>query len=146
MDTEEKAEYHRAYKKKRYDERRKKSIEILSKGEIPRCSYCGTTDAIWHFDHINPKTKKYVISIITNMSDEEYYKELTKCQLLCPSCHGRKSAGERVFPENPLVHGTYAGYQRCKPPCELCRTAKREYSKAWKAKKRQEYLDSPGED
>lgn len=58
-----------------------------------RCISCGSVDSLV-FDHIDPTTKKFEISSGLLRLDLE--DELRKCQLLCRSCHGRKTVADRM--------------------------------------------------
>ena len=40
-----------------------------------------------HFDHIDPKTKRYNISAITTYAWETIIAEIKKCRVLCFRCH-----------------------------------------------------------
>lgn len=63
-----------------------------------KCEKCGDTDqfGFLHFHHIDPSTKVFSIgqmrSIITSFDSfiEQMVPELSKCSLLCPSCHVRE--------------------------------------------------------
>lgn len=55
------------------------------------CVTCGTS-ADLQFDHIDPASKQYKIAeMLPGHSKELLEKELAKCQLLCITCHGKKS-------------------------------------------------------
>ena len=87
--AEEKAaynEYLRVYMNNRYAARRAEAIDILG-GE---CVECGTTDNL-EFDHIDPTTKSFSIGRGSSFSDERWYAELEKCQILCHEHHVIKS-------------------------------------------------------
>ena len=51
------------------------------------CEFCGDTDSIRHFDHINIFDKKACILDIVNESLDDIKNEVAKCQLLCITCH-----------------------------------------------------------
>lgn len=48
----------------------------------------------------------------------------------------------KPIPQNrrPLVHGTNAGYGRCKPPCDACRAAAAAYTRDRRSRNREKYL------
>lgn len=56
-----------------------------------KCQICGYNKnlAALEFHHINPKEKKFDLSIrhIASYSWEKIQQELKKCQLLCSNCH-----------------------------------------------------------
>jgi len=47
------------------------------------------------FDHVDPTSKKYVITRILDYPLEILLQELRKCQLLCPPCHEEKTELDR---------------------------------------------------
>jgi len=55
------------------------------------CKECGSNKRL-EVDHINPKTK--ITSCVWSWSKERREKELAKCQVLCYTCHKKKSAIE----------------------------------------------------
>ena len=71
--------------------RREKLIAILG----GKCVKCESTKNL-QFDHINPKTKLFEINQKLRYKFEYLLKEVTKCQLLCISCHTGKTNRERV--------------------------------------------------
>ena len=52
------------------------------------CSICGYSEhpEILVFHHVNPKEKKFLISI-GNIRRKDFWDEYHKCMLLCPNCH-----------------------------------------------------------
>lgn len=99
-------DYHRNYSRKYYHKRRN---ELLSKLG-GKCVKCGSTEHL-EFDHINSVEKRFNISDLLNRSKQETETELQKCQLLCHSCHTKKSNKElketRKGEKNPFYgkHG-----------------------------------------
>ena len=73
-----------------YKKNRQLCIEMLG----GQCVICGTTDNL-EFDHHNPLHKSLNISnhlVKTDALDvKELIEELDKCQLLCKSCHHKKT-------------------------------------------------------
>ncbi len=51
------------------------------------CTFCGDTDSLKHFDHINMFEKRATILDLVDGPLEELKEELAKCQLLCVPCH-----------------------------------------------------------
>ena len=84
---DERSEYDRNYKKKRYYETLSESMEKLG----GKCVKCGATERL-EFDHIDPKNKSFCITKNLRMGDnEKLQEELDKCQLLCYDCHLEKT-------------------------------------------------------
>src|SRR5687768_15791278 len=103
----------------RPDEIRTKAKLIVQLGG--KCVVCGTTENL-EFDHIDPRTKTHPITRIMHQQ-KLYEKEILLCQLLCNSCHKKKSAQELSEKlTKPIVHGTLSGHKKCGPvKCTLCR-------------------------
>lgn len=107
---EKKKEYQRQWKQKR-------RVQWLE--ENGPCVLCGS-DEDMQIDHIDPDQK--VDHKIWSWSKARREAELAKCQILCYSCHKKKTEKERRPP-----HGTNSRYTskkfRCR--CDLCREAHR---------------------
>lgn len=58
------------------------------------CEFCGATDIVKHFDHINIFRKEYAILSMVNMPIVEIQNEIAKCQLLCIPCHKKVTDAE----------------------------------------------------
>ena len=66
---------------------KKELLELLGN----KCCLCGSCENL-EFDHIDKGTKLFAISDgIASKSKQEIYKEANKCQLLCHSCHVKKT-------------------------------------------------------
>lgn len=76
------------YMKRRYYERRSMAFEILGNC----CTYCGSIEQL-EIDHIDPFKKQMRINKLWSCSLVKLIDELTRCQLLCHSCHKKKSSG-----------------------------------------------------
>lgn len=85
-------EYHAKYNLDRYY--RLKAERILRLGG--KCTWCGSIQNL-EFDHIDPKTKEmeHGTDWAYALTDVEF--ELEKCQLLCYTCHRKKSAQENLL-------------------------------------------------
>lgn len=123
--------YHREYQKRRYAARMAEAREILG----GRCVKCGCAEGKLDIDHIDPATKTASLSSMHLLKREKWLEELAKCQLLCASCHGRKTAtvdhpngGRNRWTE--IKHGTLHAYQAYACRCEECREARRRYRAA----------------
>lgn len=78
----------------------------LARGKCAKCEE-EVQDIPWvlryfEYDHIDPQTKLFSISrgILSGRTESELKHELTKCQLLCNSCHRKKT---KTF--NDLIRG-----------------------------------------
>lgn len=118
---EEVKEYHRKY----WYKRRQKIIDYL--GGL--CARCGTSQDL-EFDHINPEEKLFDISAKCTLATSK--DEIDKCQLLCKSCHLKKTVDEK----ETFTHGTQYGFQKIKCNCQLCWDAKKKHYEAKNQKRR----------
>ena len=91
------------------------------------CVRCDTTEDL-EFDHIIPGSRTFLISIgiAKGYSRARLEAELQKCQLLCKSCHRKKSVECDEISHGGRIdeHGTEAYRQRMKCECELCLQAR----------------------
>lgn len=85
----------------RFEANKAKAKELL--GGI--CAICGTTEAL-DFDHIDPATKLFNISKGWRYSEELFWAEVAKCQLLCRPHHLEKSSKIRSM-DVLYIHGLY---------------------------------------
>lgn len=119
---EEYNSYMNNYMKLRYSHRRDEAIEKLG----GRCTVCGSSENL-EFDHIDANTKEITIARGSSMSETRWLEEISKCQLLCHTCHVDKHKSQ--FPCN-----TPQKYWRgCR--CQECKLAYREYSREYKRNK-----------
>ena len=93
------------------------------------CVKCGATENL-EFDHIDPATKSFDIGKNWSRSEKVIIAELAKCQLLCNSCHNKKSGDALAVPHG----GGKCGKRGCK--CTPCRLRKNEYLKLLKRERR----------
>jgi 5-methylcytosine-specific restriction endonuclease McrA len=112
---------------KRYHSRRKEAIVFLGNC----CVLCGSTDEL-ELDHINPENKAFSIAKLWGCKKQKFWDEIKKCQLLCKSCHIKKTLLEQDKLSAREKHGHISCYRYCK--CSLCRNAKNEYMREWKRK------------
>lgn len=104
-----------------YDRRHAQAIEQLG----GKCVQCGSTYDL-EFDHIEPSTKKSVISKMWTASESRFQAELLKCQLLCTSCHLEKTTQEKLKTGRKVEHGGgLTGKRNCY--CPLCKPLKVAY-------------------
>lgn len=118
-------EYMNNYMKQRWQKRRLQAIEKLG----GKCCNCTSVDNL-QFDHIDPSTKITSIAKMSSMSEEKFWNEINKCQLLCFACHQTKTLIDLKQQNAKTIHGTLSSYRYCK--CELCKKAKSEYTKKYK--------------
>lgn len=96
-----------------------------------RCVECGSEDDI-QIDHIDPATKSFNISTNWGKPKAVLMEELKKCQLLCRSCHKRKSDEEQRNRE----HGTWGTYRNRKCRCAKCREFVSAYMREYRKRRR----------
>lgn len=75
------------YMKARWEKRRVEAMKKL--GDC--CIRCGITKHI-EFDHIDTTTKIMTVARAASRSDDFFWAEVAKCQLLCRACHLEKTA------------------------------------------------------
>ena len=119
-DLEQRREYDREWRKRR------RSEWIEENGPCP----CGETENL-EIDHVDPATKTVPIAQIWSWSRERREEELAKCQVLCTSCHERKSHSEG-WGRTPR-HGTRSRYSSgCR--CPECRAAHAAEARRYRAR------------
>lgn len=128
--TTKAAIYMRAYRKQKYQEARQRIVQQLG----GRCAHCGTDQAL-EIDHIDKAGKCFEVSVkCWCMSKERLAVEVAKCQLLCATCHEKKSIKDLGNSPARGTHGTLSAARYCS--CEACKTAKRDYMQAYRSKRR----------
>jgi 5-methylcytosine-specific restriction endonuclease McrA len=117
-------EYMREYMKQRYSLRRQAAIEKL--GGV--CVVCGS-DHDLEIDHRDRKKKSFDLAkALAGWSQKRVDAELKKCQLLCKTCHQKKTISDLGQTARKGIHGTVGNYNHgCR--CDPCRAAKSEYRK-----------------
>lgn len=111
--------YMREYMLRRYVRRREEAIVLLG----GRCVVCGAEENL-EFDHINPEEKDFTIGSGSSFSDERWNKEISKCQLLCNTCHMDK---HRSLHPCGTAQRYWAG---CR--CSECRAANAAHGREYK--------------
>jgi hypothetical protein len=124
MNREDYNEYMRKYYYERYYRRKAEATEKLG----GYCKKCGSMDSL-DFDHIDPNTKEFTITDMWNLSNERFWKEVGKCQLLCRPCHVEKTRQDFGSLNAKETHGTLSSYKYCK--CAECRMAKSGWMKTY---------------
>ena len=112
-DKEKRKQYMLSYQRNWIRNRRQDWIE-----ENGPCKACGSWDLL-EVDHINPSLKTMEASSIWSRTKSVRDKELSNCQVLCKSCHLKKTLSERKKPQ----HGTAHMYSKHKCRCEPCKKA-----------------------
>lgn len=79
------------YMKRRWERRRALAVEYLG----GKCVECGSEDNL-DFDHIDPETKLMSIARASSRSEEFFWAEVSKCQLLCKPHHIIKSQLDKL--------------------------------------------------
>lgn len=94
-------------------------MELISKlGGI--CVNCGTVEEL-QFDHIDPYSKQIEIRLLIKGRHWDH-PEIKKIQLLCKSCHHKKSRQEQSLIANKKHGFSRTAYNRCGPPkCNKCK-------------------------
>jgi hypothetical protein len=71
------------------------------------CAVCGYDRCIINlqFHHVDPKKKKFAITVALGKSIAKLREEAKKCVLVCANCHGEIEAG---LIESPPAGATYA--------------------------------------
>lgn len=119
--------YMKAYMLDRYHKRREYILNRLG----GFCVKCKSTNNL-QVDHIDPTQKKFSIAKFSSINEQDFLKEIDKCQLLCDRCHIVKTIKEtgRNLVKGQNVHGSLSSYRYCK--CDICKGA---YSK-WRKERR----------
>lgn len=122
-------EYRREIVLSYYRKRRQAAIQLLG----GKCVQCGATSNL-QLDHIDPKTKTLDFGKSSSCSKAKWDAELKKAQLLCASCHIRKTREERGQKDARQTHGTLSSYRYCK--CQKCKAAHAEYTRKYREARR----------
>jgi 5-methylcytosine-specific restriction endonuclease McrA len=86
------------------------------------CKHCGSWDNL-EVDHIDRSKKKWDGNRIWCRKKELRDAELANCQVLCKSCHLKKTKEEN----KQMGHGTPVKYDTCK--CSVCKRTKKLHEK-----------------
>lgn len=132
MDNRKK-EYLRKYVLEKYHKRREYAITYLG----GKCAICGATENL-QIDHIDRTTKTLNIARrIAGCSEAVFLKELDKCQLLCYTCHQKKTLEDLGRKPSKDNHGSISCYKNFGCRCELCLACYREYSREYRKKRKE---------
>lgn len=107
-------EYHRRYQLERYHKRRAQVLDHLG----GTCAICGVTSEL-DIDHKDYKEKTIPLNKLWGSSEEKFWAEVDKCQLLCRKHHIAKTSLESKE-RRPITHGKDWAARKLKCRCELC--------------------------
>jgi len=124
-------EYMNSYMKDRWVKRRKEALLYLG----DKCVLCDNSNPEdLQFDHIDPTTKTNTIARLSSASEERFWSEVDKCQLLCKNCHYRKTMTDLGVQNARETHGTLSSYRYCR--CDICKEGKSRNNKEYKLRKK----------
>jgi hypothetical protein len=125
-------EERREYQRKWHAEIRAKNRLAYFSGK--KCTYCGSTERL-ELHHLDPSTKES--HDIWDWAEKSREKELTKCIVLCNTCHRKETYN---YMTRNTFHGSLAMYKRHKCRCELCKKVAQDYNREYKIRKKKEKL------
>jgi hypothetical protein len=128
------AEHLKRYLRERYAAQRRLFLRILG----GRCRRCKTRKNL-QIDHEDPNNKLFEMGRLwAEKRLPEALKELKKCQILCESCHRKKTALEnsarmhakyrKINGPDGFKHGTVYGFMKKRCQCAICEAAKRRWN------------------
>ena len=94
------------------------------------CNICGSWSQL-EVDHIDPTTK--IDHKVWSWTEIRRLAELAKCQVLCRTCHLKKTMAEQGLEESP--HGANR-YLRKRCRCDICRAGAAERMRVYRLKKK----------
>lgn len=118
-DKNKQREYQRAFL------RRRREKWLADNGP---CRVCGSTKNLT-VDHKESKDK--VTHNVWSWSEVRRSAELAKCQVLCESCHKKKTLENQEYAVN-AEHGNYTMYVKYKCKCRLCVEWKRRSNRRYR--------------
>ena len=133
-DKEKYNAYHKEYQLKRYHQRRAEAIQKLG----GKCSVCGIV-ADLEIDHIDYKLKEIPINKLWGVSQQRFWNEIAKCQLLCYKHHKAKTSLESTE-RRPITHGIYWAAYKYNCQCDLCLQFKIDYAEKRREKRKDSRL------
>lgn len=105
--------YYATYFSLRYQERMQKARNILG----GKCNRCASNKNL-QFHHPESVEKRFNISEWVSYTENIFYEEVMKCELLCRSCHSKETNSNR---EQHIIHGTITAYTYYHCRCNECR-------------------------
>ena len=74
---------------------KRKELLIEAKEKLGgKCIWCETTENL-QFDHIDDSIKEYNVANAVRNTRKVFWDEVGKCQLLCVSCHNKKTTAQK---------------------------------------------------
>src|SRR4051794_14670277 len=98
-------EYMRLYMGKRYHQKMAE-IRLMLGGKCSRCDSIVRLE----IDHIDRADKSFTLGKMWSLSTKKLELELKKCQLLCKSCHSKKTMKDTGKKSARGTHGTLSAY------------------------------------
>lgn len=95
-------EYYHKNKEDLVSKQIKKRKELLEEAKEKlggKCVCCGTIENL-EFDHIDDAKKEYNVTNAVRNTREVFWKEVEKCQLLCITCHTKKTTAQKRAKQN----------------------------------------------
>lgn len=122
-------EKRRTYQRNRYTKRRETAFRYLG----GKCVVCGSTEDL-ELDHITPSQKIKKVSAMWGYSEKKWLEELEKCQLLCSTCHIKKTLDNRDGGRGHFRHGLRSTYRVKNCRCNECTQANTVYNRKLRAR------------
>lgn len=95
-------EYYHKTKKIRVAKQIEKRKELLTEAKLSlggKCVWCGSTENL-EFDHIDDSKKEHNVGNAVRNTREVFWNEVGKCQLLCVSCHNKRTTAQKRAKQN----------------------------------------------
>ena len=95
-------EYYHKTKKIRIAKQIEKRKELLTEAKLSlggKCVWCGSTENL-EFDHIDDSKKEHNVGNAVRNTREVFWNEVGKCQLLCVSCHNKRTTAQKRAKQN----------------------------------------------
>ena len=100
------------------------------------CANCGSKKDL-EIDHVDPTTK--ISHRVWSWAEERRLLELSKCQVLCSTCHKLKTREQVIQKKHGITR-----YEQHGCRCDVCREAKSIKNRKRKRKKRRSLAYPPG--
>jgi len=90
-------EYYHKTKEIRVAKQIERRKELLNEAKLSlggKCIWCGATENL-EFDHIDDSKKEHNVGNAVRNTREVFWNEVGKCQLLCVSCHNKRTTAQK---------------------------------------------------
>lgn len=84
--------------------------------------------------------ESFPVSKLWSVSEDRFWKEIEKCQVLCHDCHEKKSFKELGYKKAKGVHGRYTNYKKHGCRCKKCVDAYRRKMRQYNSKSRRKKM------